>query len=187
MNLESMPELGPKAVGFRDQSITARDITTPHDVLRRLSDSISITVRASVAKNPMAPVDILQKLSVDLSNDARFEVAKNPSTPRFILRYLATDVSGTVRSAVALNGNTPVDILWTLAEDLYWPVRRDILWNTSTPIEIVTRIFDVENQKNEPECFIIRAVYANKKLPTYLQDVIKTKYQDIFFYVKGQY
>ena len=59
----------------------------------------------------LVPAEVLERLANDESQSVREVVAENPNTPPEVLAQLANDTSGEVKKKVVSNPNTPVEIL----------------------------------------------------------------------------
>ena len=92
-------------------------LSTPPEILARLSEHKHPLVRCKVAWNWNTPADTLIKLSEDENAGIRWEVGGNKNTPLNILKKLSKDPNSTCRGQVAENPSTPKEILRELMQD----------------------------------------------------------------------
>ena len=104
----------------------AKDLSTPPEVLAKLTDDLDIWVAYEAASNPSTPVETLTLLAQDNDREFRLSVASNPSAPPEVLTLLAED-AWAFRKAVAKNPSTPPKLLAKLAEDAEAGVREKAL------------------------------------------------------------
>lgn len=95
--------------------------------------------------DPELPAEILVKLSNHSSESVRVSIASNRKTPSEILEKLATDSDHDVRQAVAENPSTPLTVINKFANGPDWFFRQAVVWNASTPIEILEKLSNDEN------------------------------------------
>jgi predicted RNA-binding protein YlxR (DUF448 family) len=149
----------PVSVG--EQCVSAKNISTPVEVLEFLANSPHETVRCCVAVNPKTPVEALLRLIGDVKPEVRASVASNSNAPRGsllrliednsewvrvavaenpsaaagVLKILSKDPSAIVRAAVALNHKTNRGVLHLLTKDASLSVRNNVAFNIKTPID----------------------------------------------------
>lgn len=92
-------------------------LSTPENILARLSESEHAVVRSRVAWNTHTPSDILAKLSNDENTAVIWNVAGNKSTPVDTLIKLSNHPDANTRGEVASNPSTPINILLLLLND----------------------------------------------------------------------
>ncbi len=93
--------------------------------------------RCDTARDPTTPPDVLARLALDESFEVRLYVAENAQTPPEALTVLAGDGVAIVRGDVAANVHTPLEILARLAGDtepeIWEPATRNMIWSKATP------------------------------------------------------
>lgn len=109
------------------------------ELLRNLSESVSMEARWAVAKNPHTPLEILEKLSGDSINLVRALVATNPHTSTKILDRFFSDEK-IVRDGLSGNPNTSPKLLKILSDDRDKMVRLRVAENPSTTNEILEKL-----------------------------------------------
>jgi len=103
---------------------------TMSELLEKLSNSLDMSVRWAVAKNPHTSIQVLEKLSKDDVNLVRALVATNPKTPTTILQKLFSDEK-IVRDGLSGNPSTPLKYLEVLSDDTDTMVRLRVIENSS--------------------------------------------------------
>lgn len=111
-----------------------------------LSDSVDMSVRWAVARNPYTSVSILEKLSCDDVNLVRALVATNPNTPEIILLRFFSDEK-IVRDGLSGNTNTPLKLFSVLADDPDENVRYRLTQNSSCPHMVLQKLALDDNEK----------------------------------------
>jgi len=117
---------------------------TMSELLEKLSNSLDMSVRWAVAKNPHTSIQVLEKLSKDDVNLVRALVATNPKTPTSILQKLFSDEK-IVRDGLSGNPSTPLKYLEVLSDDTDTMVRLRVIENPSCTKDICEKLL------NDPE------------------------------------
>ena len=111
------------------------------ELLEKLSNSLDMSVRWAVAKNPHTSIQILEKLSKDDVNLVRALVATNPKTPTNILQKLFSDEK-IVRDGLSGNPSTPLKYLEVLSGDTDTMVRLRVIENASCTRAICEKLIN---------------------------------------------
>ncbi|HZF70039.1 hypothetical protein [Sulfuricurvum sp.] len=142
----------------------ARDVNTPPDTLRLLSQYEMVEVRRQVASNPNTPIEILRILSEDSelsvarlvamnlnadeallnrmfkNKDNHSSLAQNQSISIEMIRLLSQSENEHVRTYIAEHKKTPIDILIKLADDSDLNVRKNIAMNPNSSSIILDKL-----------------------------------------------
>ena len=107
------------------------------------------------------------------------KLAENKNTPKDVLRKLAKNINASIRDLVASHSNTPKDALLHLATDRNALVRHNVAKNCTSSSKILAVLFQYERSFEEPDKYVIGALYYNKKLPYVAKKIIETLYGDM--------
>lgn len=113
--------LGIKGIGSYTLSLEARSVFTDRErlaeIYRKAEDLDNSKLLSYLAKNRNTAPDILEKLANEESFSIRRAVALNPNTPPATLVVLSDDQAPAVRRNVCLNDSVPEEVVVKLCND----------------------------------------------------------------------
>jgi hypothetical protein len=118
----------------------ANNVSTPIDILVKLSASKDYNVRCMVAKNPSTPEDILSKLARDNNENVISAVAQNLSINERIANILLEVNDLSALTSLAANPRIPIKVLEHLLKDSYEVFGYEISKNPNTPLKILSKL-----------------------------------------------
>ncbi|HBU42899.1 MAG: hypothetical protein CMH37_14390 [Microbacterium sp.] len=140
---ELMPELVLAILDTAGEDLLrdyAKEASTPADVLRRLAEHTSASVRFAVASRSATPSDVLKILALDSAPNIRAAAARIQGMPVSSLVNLVADADNAVRKAVAGNVSMPPELLMRLAVDDVADVVAAVAANASATGPVLTKI-----------------------------------------------
>ncbi|MEV8136588.1 hypothetical protein [Microbacterium aurantiacum] len=160
---EIRPELALAIIDTAGEDLLrdfAKDESTPGDVLKRLAQHSSASVRFLVASRTAAPSEVLKMLALDTAPNIRAAAARVQGMPIPSLVSLAADGDETVRAAVAGNTSTPPELLMRLALDDSVDVVAAVAANSSATATVLTRVVNEQLARRS----------ARPARPSYIRD-----------------
>jgi hypothetical protein len=120
------------------EEVIAMDERTPPEVLDKMSNALSASVRGLVASNPNTPIEALETLSANHDWYVRMCVAKNVNIPVHIVAKLAKDENWSVRRELAENPKMSVELLLEMIDDVDESVAFTATKNPRIPGEVLS-------------------------------------------------
>lgn len=140
---ELMPELILAILDTAGEDLLrdyAKEASTPANVLRRLAEHTSASVRFAAASRSAVPPDVLKILALDSAPNIRAAAARIQGMPVSSLVNLVADADNTVRKAVAGNVSMPPELLMRLAVDDVADVVAAVAANASATGPVLAKI-----------------------------------------------
>lgn len=168
----------PNPTPFVYMKCLANDPSVPPELLHKLAQRESDSLRLSVAANHNIFAKTAKMLAQDKKADVRFHVAANKKTPLIVLKKLMNDEEDRVRSGVAKNPKTPLKWLQELSSDKSPHVRANVAENPNVPISILKKL------TKDKTTFVREKVAQNPNTSSkILQQLAQDKASDVRYYV----